>query len=196
MVSTSLPLMYVFFEVSAPRKCGVLGNFLAQCSVTNREQELHLPFYDWELTVLTCDHQVTGQYYNFSNIRFGAAPTGNSRFTAPVLPSGRNKTVNTGQTEFICPQADPAWLLTAEKYLSGVPLATLINESSSSSSSLSLSDLPTPDPKTSEDCLFLDVMVPVNIFNNQTRKQRRTERGSSNGGQYLHTCLHSFSDLK
>jgi hypothetical protein len=124
-------------------------------------------------------HQQTGQYYNFSNIRFGAAPTGDLRFSAPIAPQGRNRTVNDGQTAVICPQADPAWLLIAEKFLAGVPLATLINESSSSSGSLNLSDLPTPDPRTSEDCLFLDVVVPNKIFNNQRWKQKRN---GYNGG--------------
>ena len=129
----------------------------------------------------------TGQYYNFSNIPFAAPPIGNLRFSAPVPPRGRNTTINTGQTTHICPQSDPAWILTAEQFLSGVPLATLINESSSSTPSLA--DLPTPDPRTSEDCLLLDVMVPVNIFSNQTRKQKNGRKQGCKGGQYYH--LHS-----
>ena len=133
------------------------------------------------------NNQETGQYYNFSNIRFGAAPTGNLRFAAPIPPQGRNTTVNSGQTTAICPQADPAWLLTAEQFLSGVPLATLMNESSSSSPSLS--DLPKPDPRTSEDCLLLDVIVPVTIFNNRTGKYKRSGHHPSKGGQYQLSCL-------
>ena len=136
--------------------------------------------------------QQTGQYYNFSNIRYGAAPTSNLRFAAPTAPQGRNRTVNDGQTTVICPQAGPAWYLIAEQFLAGVPVATLINESSSSSGSLSLSDLPTPDPRTSEDCLFLDVVVPEKIFNNQRYRKKR--RG---GGQYWQTFMLGFnSDLE
>jgi len=65
----------------------------------------------------------------------------------------------------ICPQANPAWLLIASEfipaYLSGKPfnydaaLAALSNSSGS---------LPPQDPRTTEDCLFLDVMVPKKVY--------------------------------
>ena len=83
--------------------------------------------------------------------------------------------MNDGQTSFFCPQADPAWLLITEQFLEGVPLATLINESSSSSGSLSLADIPKPAAGTSEDCLFLDVMVPEKIYNSPRAKKKRGE---------------------
>ena len=46
-------------------------------------------------------------YYNFSNIRYGQAPIGNLRFSAPLAPTGRNATVNDGQQGAVCAQADP-----------------------------------------------------------------------------------------
>jgi hypothetical protein len=122
-------------------------------------------------------YQETGQYYNFSNIRYGAAPTGNLRFAAPVAPSGRNTTVNDGQTSVICANANPAWELITAQFLTGTSVAQLLNESASSGG-LSLSDLPTPNPRTSEDCLFLDVMVPTRIFKSQAYKRKRSKGGS------------------
>ena len=38
---------------------------------------------------------------------------------------------------------------------------------------VNLSSLPSPDPRTSEDCLFLDVMVPTSIFNSAQAQQRK-----------------------
>ncbi|KAG0646665.1 Carboxylesterase patB [Hyphodiscus hymeniophilus] len=125
---------------------------------TNSPREANQYCFATEIESVLIYVQETGQYYNFSNIRYAAAPTGKLRFAAPVAPQGRNRTINTGQISSICPQAKPAWLLTEQQFIAGVPLATLLNESSSSAPSLS--NLPTPDPSTSDDCLFLDVMVP------------------------------------
>ena len=65
----------------------------------------------------------------------------------------------------ICPQAHPAWELIAavfdSDYLEGksfnlsTTVAGLANESGS---------LPSLDPRTTEDCLFLDVVVPQKIL--------------------------------
>ena len=38
---------------------------------------------------------------------------------------------------------------------------------------VNLSSLPSPDPRTSEDCLFLDVMVPTKIFNSSQSPQKK-----------------------
>lgn len=54
------------------------------------------------------DTQASGAgYFNFSNIRFGQAPVGPLRFSAPLAPTGRNTTVNDGQNSVMCPQAGP-----------------------------------------------------------------------------------------
>lgn len=49
----------------------------------------------------------------------------------------------------------PAWLDIEGLFLEGVPLAELAN--------LTASDFPIPpaDPRTSEDCLFLDVILSI-----------------------------------
>ncbi|TKA42681.1 hypothetical protein B0A54_07524 [Friedmanniomyces endolithicus] len=109
----------------------------------------------------------TGGFYNFSNIRYAAPPTGENRFRAPVLPATNRTAVQTGLPARICPQAEPAWLLIAEayipEYLAG---QTVFNASSFNLSSASGGGLPVQDPRTTEDCLFLDVVVPEGIFNN------------------------------
>ena len=65
----------------------------------------------------------------------------------------------------ICPQANPAWELIATvfdpDYLEGKPfnLSTTVAGLASKSGSL-----PSLDPRTTEDCLFLDVVVPQKIL--------------------------------
>ena len=91
---------------------------------------------------------------------------GELRFRAPVPPRGRNGTVNRGEIGRICPQAYPAWLSIATQflpaYLSGQPFNPSAAEAPLAASSLSP---PPQDPRTSEDCLFLDVIVPQKVFN-------------------------------
>jgi len=53
---------------------------------------------------------VTGNYYNFSNIRFAQAPVGNLRFALPLPPTGTNSTIDNGAVSRICPQANPDWI--------------------------------------------------------------------------------------
>ncbi|KAI9829586.1 MAG: hypothetical protein M1819_006091 [Sarea resinae] len=107
----------------------------------------------------------TGAYYNFSNIRYAAPPLGNLRFAAPAPPAKNRTAIQTGSVGRICPQADPAWLATAEvfvhDYTHGIPYNA---SDASASSNGSATSLPPQDPRTTEDCLFLDVMVPQPIF--------------------------------
>lgn len=70
-----------------------------------------------------------------------------------------------GSVGRICPQANPAWELIAAvfdpDYLEGKPFnlsATVAGLASESGS------LPSVDPRTTEDCLFLDVVVPRNVL--------------------------------
>lgn len=109
--------------------------------------------------------QSTGGFYNFSNIRYAQPPVGDLRFRAPVPPQSRNTTVDNGSVGRICPQANPAWELVAAvfdpDYLEGKPFnlsATMAGLASESGS------LPSLDPRTTEDCLFLDVVVPHSIL--------------------------------
>lgn len=122
----------------------------------------------------------TGAFYNFTNIRY-AAPrtsrlpdfshaqltsppaTGENRFRAPLPPANNRGEVQTGEQGRICPQANPAWsAISAEwipAYFAG---QTSFNESSFNTTSSG--QAPAVDPRTSEDCLFLDVVVPKAIF--------------------------------
>ena len=127
------------------------------------ESASNLPVVDlgYELQRATL-YNNTGAYYNFSNIRYAAPPTGNLRFRAPRAPKKNRGTVQTGLPDRICAQAGPAWsIISAQfipEYLQG---QTVFNESSFNTST---GPAPPLDPRTTEDCLFLDVFVPKNIF--------------------------------
>jgi len=73
--------------------------------------------------------------------------------------------VNDGSVGVICPQAAPGWEALAigfdTAYLEGKPYNLSAAEASLTSTS---SSLPEQDPRTTEDCLFLDVVVPQSIF--------------------------------
>ncbi|KAK0101390.1 hypothetical protein ONS95_006565 [Cadophora gregata] len=109
-------------------------------------------------------------YFNFSNIRFGQPPVGHLRFSPPLAPSGRNTTVNDGQNSVICPQAAPAWSSEAAEFipdlLTGQNISNYTHPSSMQvPTNTNISSLLTPGPGVSEDCLFLDVIVPEKVFN-------------------------------
>ncbi|ESZ96818.1 hypothetical protein SBOR_2819 [Sclerotinia borealis F-4128] len=109
----------------------------------------------------------TGQYYNFSNIRYAAPPTGNLRFAAPVEPTEVDRTINDGQQGAICAQGTPYWEEVASYFFEGASTATLEfveAEVEAVGKNLTISGLSAPAPLTSEDCLFLDVIVPESIY--------------------------------
>lgn len=74
------------------------------------------------------------------------------RFLAPTLPAV-NRTVIQNASDVICPQALPKWLLTGAV----TPFTP--------------ADILPIDPRTSEDCLFLDVLLPKKIW--ETRQRSR-----------------------
>ncbi|KAL8825079.1 MAG: hypothetical protein Q9191_004629 [Dirinaria sp. TL-2023a] len=93
----------------------------------------------------------SGAYYNFSNIRYAAPPTGDLRFRDPAPPLVDRTQVFDGTLGHFCPQTPVAWILRAFKNL-GPDLSLFATQNTSQ----------TP----SEDCLFLDVISPVKVFNN------------------------------
>ena len=103
----------------------------------------------------------TGNFYNFSNIRYAAPPVDSNRFSAPQKPAVDRHTVQDGSKMRICPQAVPKWIATTQafiyKYLDD-PAHFNISDIAIPPSS------PTVNPNASEDCLFLDVVVPKNIY--------------------------------
>ena len=123
--------------------------------------------------------------YNFSNIRYAQPPLGNLRWAAPVPPSGMSSAVTNGANmNHICPQAGPAWTAIAANFsvawIEGkgndfnftASYDALLAEAAADPSAV----LAKPDPRTSEDCLFLDVFVPQTIFN---KKVPATGEGGS-----------------
>ncbi|GAM87510.1 hypothetical protein ANO11243_055360 [Dothideomycetidae sp. 11243] len=102
----------------------------------------------------------TANYYNFSNIRYGAPPV---RFAAPQAPAPNRTVVQSGQDTRVCPQANPTWEAIAAQLLPAYLLGQRpLNSSSYTQPNLTIA----PDPPfTSEDCLFLDVFVPQSIWN-------------------------------
>ncbi|KAI9718222.1 MAG: hypothetical protein M1812_004212 [Candelaria pacifica] len=119
----------------------------------------------------------TGQFYNFSNIRYAEAPIGARRFAAPVPVQTRNRTIQTGSVGVICPQASPAWFATAAQFIpafvAGIPFNATNSSSSSNSRGGLLSNIPPQDPRTTEDCLFLDVVVPKQILEQSSNRSSR-----------------------
>ena len=106
--------------------------------------------------------------YNFSNIRYARPPTGNNRFNLPLPPTVDRSTVNTGSVGKVCPNANPVWVTYAQEwiplYLQGLPYppesqVTVQNDTTTAAT------LPPPDTRTTEDCLFLDLVVPAAVYN-------------------------------
>ncbi|KAL8937910.1 MAG: hypothetical protein Q9211_003450 [Gyalolechia sp. 1 TL-2023] len=103
------------------------------------------------------DLNVTGQYYNFSNIRYAAPPVGHLRWRAPQDPPTDRKQVNDGSLGFICPQSAPSFFQTANAALGS--LAAVLPPDLSSQAE-------------NEDCLFLDVIAPTKSFPTRSRKKK------------------------
>lgn len=126
--------------------------------------------------------KTSGGYYNFSNIPYAEPPIGALRFSKPIPPQKTNNSIiNNGSIEHICPQGQPFINAINTKFLeyyiadntSTFQFAQL-NDSLYSESTAQL--VPPQDPRVSEDCLLLDVMVPRQIFENST-----TPKNSSAG---------------
>ncbi|KAK9428007.1 alpha/beta-hydrolase [Lipomyces doorenjongii] len=120
-----------------------------------------IPTVDLGYTIHSALINATAQYYNFSNVRYAAPPLGPLRFKAPVKPTEINRTVDDGTTGRICPQAQPAWAATAAEFIKSILTGTNFTDPENPSDSMTI---PPVDPRTTEDCLFLDVIVPQTVF--------------------------------
>ncbi|KAJ6016159.1 hypothetical protein N7540_010750 [Penicillium herquei] len=144
---------------------------LSTCSASN------LPIVDlgYELHQAISFNSTQG-LYNFSNIRYAAPPVGDLRFRAPVAPARNRTKVQNGTVGRVCPQAVPIWFEYIEP-----PFLLSILEGTQFNLSTDISSYPyvptTPDPRTTEDCLFLDVIVPEEVFN-RSRSSRISSRKS------------------
>ena len=81
--------------------------------------------------------------------------------------------MNDGSVGRICAQANPAWELIAAIFDPEYLMGKSFNASAAASLSSSMSSkLPPQDPRTNEDCLFLDVVVPERIFQSRSTQNR------------------------
>ncbi|KAH7243046.1 Alpha/Beta hydrolase protein [Fusarium solani] len=103
----------------------------------------------------------TGQYYNFSNIRYARPPTGELRFTAPQPPVKNRKAIQKGDIGSSCPQALAEW------YACNLALQKQVIKSPSECGKHLI---PPPDPLEREDCLFLDVIAPRAAIDEPSKK--------------------------
>ncbi|KAF2827253.1 alpha/beta-hydrolase [Ophiobolus disseminans] len=108
----------------------------------------------------------TGNFYNFSNIRYAAPPVGKLRFAPPQAPATNRTSINSGGSSRICPQASPAWQLEAQNFLTSLLLGLPVNTTRpyTPAGANSTSVIPPRNPLESEDCLFLDVFVPEDVL--------------------------------
>lgn len=102
--------------------------------------------------------------YNFSNVRYAAAPVGELRFRPPAPPPPADTCgIDRGDVGRVCPAASPVWeTAIAPSFVVDYLFHRPFNGSTNVSS---YGYTPSPlDPRTTEDCLFLDVLTPKDVF--------------------------------
>ena len=143
--------------------------------------------------------EVSGNYYNFSNIRYAEPPLGNLRFAAPLPPKGRSRRIDDGSVARVCPQALPLGTFVSDVYNSYYSRTgdTSLEGFQNATVGYNYPQNTPQDPRATEDCLFLDVMVPQKVFNTRTSKVGQRRKGAAvmvwiHGGGY---CAGSKYDL-
>ncbi|KAK5994298.1 Carboxylesterase patB [Cladobotryum mycophilum] len=151
----------------------LLAFALASASGTSINNNSELPTVDLAYQVhRAISFNETTKLYNFTNIPYAEPPLGQLRWNAPVPPKGRKDGIQDGSVGKICPQQNPDWLnigfLFAAAYATNkLPFNyTLAKEI--------VSHLPPApaDPRITEDCLVLDVLVPKTVFDAKQNKRR------------------------
>ncbi|KAH0439655.1 hypothetical protein CcaCcLH18_02765 [Colletotrichum camelliae] len=114
---------------------------------------------------------------NFNNIRYAQAPIGSLRFRAPQPPTGRHPEIQTGEHGRICPQAMPKWFDITQRFVSAYAAGnqTTFNYTNAEEMARTVRERrewpapwANPNNHTTEDCLFLDVVVPKKVFESAT----------------------------
>ena len=90
---------------------------------------------------------------------------GDLRFRAPVPPQSNRNGVNNGSVGRVCPQASAAAGTITFEYAFDYVRGQRDNVTELEDQLPSLiANLPPQDPRVSEDCLFLDVVVPESVL--------------------------------
>jgi cholinesterase len=101
-------------------------------------------------------------------VRYAAPPVGNLRFSPPTAPEkGQYPVFNDGSKAVSCIQAVPYWTVYTTAWVTNGTAAFNISEGYQPPD---VTFMPPQDPQMSEDCLFLDVMVPKKIFDNANKR--------------------------
>ncbi|KAK4862604.1 hypothetical protein LT330_002737 [Penicillium expansum] len=147
-----------------PEKAAIGKALLLGLCATAGARAAGLPIVDLGYEIHQAISYDTGlETYNFTNIRYAAPPVGSLRFAAPSYPEVNRTQVQTGAEARICPQAVPSWM---EDSMSSA-ISYVTNGSVTSLGFVLL------DTRASEDCLFLDVVVPKKIFNDTGKKHAK-----------------------
>lgn len=98
------------------------------------------------------------RYFNFTNVRYAAPPTGPNRLRPPAEPAKNQSIQTAGPYGIMCPQAQPGWLSYAGSDVGNQTELPAFTQD----------DLLPAELGSSEDCLFLDVLVPESVFKART----------------------------
>ncbi|KAJ8114479.1 hypothetical protein OPT61_g3652 [Boeremia exigua] len=155
------------------------------------QPKIRLPQVDLGYTIHQASFNASGNYYNFSNIRYAEPPLGKLRFAAPLPPKGRSRVIDDGSVARICPQAYPLGIFINNIYNSYYSKTGRTDLEGFENATIGF-DYPrnTPnDPRATEDCLFLDLMVPRKIFDQRASSGGKGKKGAAvmvwiHGGGY------------
>ncbi|KAL7943995.1 Alpha/Beta hydrolase protein [Trichoderma barbatum] len=101
--------------------------------------------------------------YNFTNIPYAEPPIGSLRWRAPIPPQGVKKTIQDGSIGKACPQTSPNWTITAVQFATAWATNQLPFNFTEAEKIANSTPQPT-DPRTTEDCLVIDVIVPKAVL--------------------------------
>ncbi|KFX96250.1 hypothetical protein V490_03445 [Pseudogymnoascus sp. VKM F-3557] len=134
------------------------------------QRDFSLPTVDLGYEIHQATFNQSGQYYNFSNVRYAAPPVGKLRFAPPTSPKKSNKPVfNDGSNPVTCIQALPYWFtFTADWLVNGTDAFNI----SAGYQVPDIQTMPPQSPQMSEDCLFLDIMTPKKVFDNAKKGKK------------------------